>query len=143
MLNKGQLLIEIVLLVALLVVILMTIIRFMGVTSRSYKYQALNQGIALAGFEKYRNALISLSVSNWPLINSLTSTQTYYLYATSNDWFITTGSEKILVGNETYEFSFKIRDYDAPNVKFITTTAKYLDLILEDYFLLPKLNVSF
>ena len=77
MLNKGQLLIEIVLLVALLVVILMTIIRFMGVTSRSYKYQALNQGIALAGFEKYRNALISLSVSNWPLINSLTSTQTY------------------------------------------------------------------
>lgn len=143
MLNKGQLLIEIVLLVALLVVILMTIIRFMGVTSRSYKYQALNQGIALAGFEKYRNALISLSVSNWPLINSLTSTQTYYLYATSNDWFITTGSEKILVGNETYEFSFKIRDYDAPNVKFITTTAKYLDLILEDHFLLPKLNVSF
>lgn len=135
--------IEIVLLIALLVVILMTIIRFIGVTSRSYKYQALNQGIALSGFEKYRNALISLSVSNWPLINSLTSTQTYYLYATSNDWLIATGSEKILVGNEAYEFSFKIRDYDVPNVKFITTTAKYLDLILEDYFLLPKLNVSF
>jgi len=141
--NKGQLLIEIVLSLGLLVVILGILLMFIGVILRSQKYQGFNQGVAISGFEKYRNALISLSQTDWNTLNSLASTESYYIFATSGLWQIATGTEKIVVGNESYEFSFKISNYQTTTIKFVTTTAKYLNLIFEDYFLLPKLNVSY
>jgi hypothetical protein len=141
--NKGQLLIEIVLGLGLLVVILGILAMFTGVILRSQRYQSFNQGVAVSGFEKYRNALISLSQTNWSLLDLLTSTESYYVFATSSSWQIATGSEKIVVGNEAYEFSFKISDYGTSTIKFVTTTAKYLNLIFEDYFLLPKINASY
>ena len=143
MLNKGQLLVEIVLGLGLLVIILGILVMFSEVIFRSQKYQRFNQGIAISGFEKYRNVLISLSQTNWPLLDSLTSTESYYVFATSNSWQIGTGTEQIIIGNESYEFSFRIGDYGTKTIKFITTTAKYLNLIFEDYFLLPKLNVFY
>jgi len=141
--NKGQLLIEIVLGLGLLVVILGILAMFTGVISRSQKYQSFNQDVAVSGFEKYRNALISLSQTNWSLFDSLTSTESYYVFSTSGSWQVATGSEKIVVGNEAYEFSFKISDYGTNTIKFVTTTAKYLNLVFEDYFLLPKINASY
>ena len=143
MLNKGQLLIEVVFGLGILVVILGILASFVGVILRSQRYQNFNQGIAISGFEKYRNALISLSQTNWALLDSLTSTESYYVFATSGLWQVATGTEKIIVGNESYEFSFRIRDYETSTIKFVTTTAKYLDLLFEDYFLLPKINVSY
>jgi len=141
--NKGQLLIEIVVGLGLLVVILGILVMFSEVILRSQRYQGFNQGVAISGFEKYRNALISLSQTNWALLDSLTSTESYHVFATSGLWQVATGTEKIMVGNESYEFSFKISNYGTNTIKFITTTAKYLNLIFEDYFLLPKLNVSY
>jgi len=140
--QKGQLLIEIVLGLGLLVIILGILVMFSGVVLRSQRYQSFNQGVAVSGFEKYRNALISLSQTNWDIFNSLTSTSNYYLFATSGNWQIATGTEVITIGNESYEFSFKISDYGTSTIKFVTTTAKYSNLIFEDYFLLPKLNAE-
>lgn len=140
--QKGQLLIEIVLGLGLLVIILGILVMFSGVVLRSQRYQSFNQGVAISGFEKYRNALISLSQTNWNIFNSLTSTSDYYLFATSGTWQIATGTEVINIGNESYEFSFKISDYGTSTIKFVTTTAKYSNLIFEDYFLLPKLNAE-
>ena len=141
--NKGQLLIEIVLGLGFLVMILGILALFTGVILRSQRYQSFNQGVAISGFERYRNALISLSQTNWTLLDSLTSTESYYVFATSGLWQVATGTEKIMVGNEFYEFSFRIGNYETSTIKFVTTTAKYLDLVFEDYFLLPKLNVSY
>jgi hypothetical protein len=140
--QKGQLLIEIVLGLGLLVVILGILVMFSGVVLRSQRYQSFNQGVAISGFEKYRNALISLSQTNWNIFHSLTSTSGYYLFATSDTWYIATGTEVITIGNESYEFSFRISDYGTSTIKFVTTTAKYSNLIFEDYFLLPKLNAE-
>jgi hypothetical protein len=126
-----------------LTLILGILAMFVGVLSGTQKYRNLNQGIAISGFEKYRNVLISLSQTNWPLLNSLTSTEYYYIFATSNSWQIATGSEKIISGNEVYNFSFKIGDYLTNTIKFITTTAKYENYIFEDYFLLPKINTAY
>jgi len=140
--QKGQLLIEIVLGLGLLVVILGILVMFSGVVLRSQRYQSFNQGVSISGFEKYRNALISLSQTNWDIFNSLTSTSDYYLFATSGTWQIATGTELIAIGNESYEFSFKISDYGTSTIKFVTATAKYSNLIFEDYFLLPKLNAE-
>lgn len=140
---KGQLLIEIVLGLFLLTTILGILASFLGLLYRTSRYSGFNQAIAIAGFEKYRNALISLSKTNWNLLNSLSSSTEYSVYATGNDWKINTGREKVLSGNEYYYFSFKINNYGTSTLKFITTTAKYQDLILEDYFLLPKLNVRY
>ncbi len=141
--NKGQFLIEVVLGLGLLVVILGILAAFLSLLQRSQRYPTFNQAIAISSFEKYRNALISLAKTNWSLIDSLASTTDYYLYASGNDWVIATGSEKITAFNEIYYFSFKINNYTTDTIKFVTTTAKYLDLIIEDYFLLPKLNVAF
>jgi hypothetical protein len=140
--QKGQLLVEVVLGLGFLVVILGILLSFLGIMTRSQRYQDFNQGIAIAGFEKYRNVLISLSQTDWNTLSSLSSTLDYYIIATSNNWQVVTGSEIIQTGNESYEFSFRIRDYGTPSVKFITTTAKYLNLTFEDYFLLPKLNAE-
>jgi hypothetical protein len=140
--QKGQFLIEIVFGLGFLVVILGILVMFSGVILRSQRYQSFNQGVAISGFEKYRNALISLSQTNWDIFNSLISTSDYYLFATSDTWQIATGTENITIGNETYEFSFKISDYGTSAIKFVTTTAKYSNLIFEDYFLLPKLNAK-
>ncbi len=140
--NKGQFLTEIVVGLGLLVIILGILAAFFGVLQRSQRYPNFNQAIAISGFEKYRSALISLSKTNWNLINSLASNTAYYLYASGNTWIIATGTETIKSGNETYNFSFKISDYTTSTIKFVTTTAEYLDLILEDYFLLPHLNVQ-
>ncbi|GIW67437.1 MAG: hypothetical protein KatS3mg096_305 [Candidatus Parcubacteria bacterium] len=141
--DKGQLLIEVVLGLGLLVVILGILASFTSILFRSQRYQSFNQGIAISGFEKYRNALISIAQTDWSLLDNLTSTESYYVLATSTSWQIATGTEKIIIGNESYEFSFKISNYGTSTIKFVTTTAKYLDLIFEDYFLLPKLNVSY
>lgn len=141
--SKGQFLIEVVLGLGLLVVILGILASFLGVLQRSLRYPSFNQAIAISGFEKYRNVLISLAKTDWSLISSLASNTDYYLYASGNNWIISTGTEIITSGNENYYFSFKISDYGTTTIKFVTTTAKYLDLIIEDYFLLPKLNVNF
>ncbi len=141
--SKGQFLVEIVLGLGLLAIILGILAAFLGLLQRSQRYQTFNQAIAISSFERYRNALISLTKTNWSLINSLASNTDYYLYASGNDWVIATGTEKITSLNEIYYFSFKIDNYTTTTIKFVTTTAKYLDLIIEDYFLLPKLNVSF
>ncbi len=140
---KGQVLIEIVISIGLIAIILVVLINFLNVFMSSQRYQTFNQGVAISGFEKYRNALISIAQTNWSLLDSLSSTENYYIVATSNSWQIVTGTEKILIGNESYEFSFKIGNYGTNTIKFVTTTAKYLNLVFEDYFLLPKLNVSY
>lgn len=141
--SKGQFLIEVVLGLGILAVILSILASFLGVLQRASRYPSFNQAIAISGFEKYRNALISLAQTNWSLIASLASNTDYYLFASGNDWVISTGTETITSGNENYYFSFRISDYGTNTIKFVTTTAKYLDLIIEDYFLLPKLNVTF
>ena len=110
---------------------------------RSSEYRSINQAVAVAGFERYRNNLISIANFNWELIDSLTSTEIYHIYSTSNSWQIATGAEKIYFGNDFYELYFKIGNYTTSSIKIITTTVKYLNLILEDYFLLPKLNVKY
>lgn len=140
---KGQVLIEVVMSIGLIAIILGVLFNFLNVFMSSQRYQTFNQGVAISGFEKYRNALISVAQTNWPFLDSLSSTENYYLVATSNSWQIVTGTEKILIGNEGYEFSFKIGNYGTNIIKFVTTTAKYFDLVFEDYFLLPKLNVSY
>lgn len=141
--NKGQLLIEIVLVIGILIIIFAILISFFSVSIRSSKYQTLNQGVAISVFEKYRDVLIFFAENNWSLLNSLTPNQDYYLSATTTGWEINVGTEKILVGNEGYEVSFRISDYGTNTIKFVTTTAKYLNLVFEDYFLLPKLNVNY
>ena len=140
--KKGQFLIEVVLGIALLSIILGILAGFLGVLQRSSRYPSFNQAIAISGFEKYRNALISIASTNWNLLDSLASNTDYYIYVTSSNYAIATGTETITVGNENYIFSFKIGNYTTNTIKFVTTTAKYLDLIIEDYFLLPKLNVQ-
>lgn len=140
--KKGQLLIEIVLNLALLVIILGILIMFLTVFSRSQRYSTFNQSIAVAGFEKYRNSLISLAQTNWALLDSLASNTNYYIYASGNDWLIATGSELITSGGENYYFSFKIDNYSTSLIKFITTTAVYASITVSDYFLLPKLNFA-
>jgi hypothetical protein len=141
--NKGQLLVEIVLALGLLVLVLGILISFSTLLSRSQKYQNINQGVAISGFEKYRNALISIAQTDWSRLDSLSPNQNYYIFATSNNWQIATGEEKILIGNESYKFSFRIGNYGTNTIKFVTTTATYSNLIFEDYFLLPKINVSY
>lgn len=141
--KRGQLLVEVILGLGILVLILGILISFFGVVSKSQRYQSFNQGIAVSGFEKYRNSLIAISQTDWDSLNLLTSTESYYIFSTSNNWRIATGVEKLRLGNETYEFSFKISDYNSETIKFVTVTAKYLNLIVEDYFLLPKINVLF
>ena len=141
--NKGQFLIEVVLGLFLLAGILSILASFLGVLQRASRYPSFNQAIAISGFEKYRNVLISLSKTNWSLIESLASNTNYYVYASGNNWLIATGTEKITSGNEIYYFSFKIGNYTTNTIKFVTTTAQYLNLVIEDYFLLPKLNVVF
>lgn len=138
--KSGQLLIEIVLNLALLVIILGILIMFLTVFSRSQKYSTFNQSITVSGFEKYRNNLISLSQTNWGLLDSLASNTNYYIYASGNDWLIATGAEIISFGGENYYFSFKIDNYSNSLIKFVTTTAVYATLTVSDYFLLPKLN---
>lgn len=141
--RKGQLLVEIVLGLGLLVVILGVILTFLGFLARSQKYSSFNQAIALSGFEKYRNVLISLAQTNWPLLDSLAANTNYYLYASGTQWLIATGTETITSQNERYLFSFRIDNYGTNTIKFITTTAQYLNLFFQDYFLLPKLNVDY
>jgi len=141
--SKGQFLIEIVLGLGLLVFILGIIVVFLASIYGSSRYQGLNQSVAISGFENYRNVLISLSQTNWDLLSALTSSQPYYLYSTSGSWQIATGEEEKMVNNEIYRFSFRISDYSTNTLKFVTTTVKYADLVFEDYFLLPKLNVSY
>lgn len=140
--RKGQLLIEIVLNLTLLVVILGILIMFLTVFARSQKYAVFNQSIAVSGFEKYRNNLISLAQTNWDLLNSLASNTDYYIYASGSNWLIATGSELIVSGGENYYFSFKIDNYSTSTIKFITTTAVYGTTTVNDYFLLPKLNFA-
>jgi hypothetical protein len=141
--SKGQFLVEIVLGLGLLVFILGVVIVFLSSIYGSSRYQNLNQSIAISGFENYRNALISISQTNWDLLSNLSSSQSYYLYSTSGSWQIATGEEKKIVNNEIYRFSFTIGNYQTDTLKFVTTTVKYSDLVFEDYFLLPKLNVSY
>ncbi|GIW65062.1 MAG: hypothetical protein KatS3mg093_041 [Candidatus Parcubacteria bacterium] len=140
--SKGQLLIEIVLNLALLVVILGVVITFLIVFLNSQRYSGFNQAVAISGFEKYRNVLISLAQSNWDLFDSLVSTTNYYLYASGGQWLIATGLENITSFNETYSFYFQIDNYSTTAIKFITTTAVYGSTTLSDYFLLPKINFA-
>lgn len=143
MLNKAQVLIEIVLSLTFLVIILGIIATFLNSIYQTSKYIGINQAVAISGFEKYRNALISLSRTNWNLLNSLSSTTDYYLSISGTDWIVLEGKEKIVSGNESYYFSFRIDNFTTPTIKFITTTAEFSNMILKDYFLLPKINVSF
>lgn len=140
--NKGQVLIEVALSLILLVIILGTLTNFLALLQKTSKYQGFNQSISISGFEKYRNALISLSKTDWTTINSLASDTNYYIYASGNSWIISTGSENVISGNESFFFSFLISNYTTDTIKFVTTTANYLDLIIQDYFLLPKLNTN-
>ncbi len=141
--NKGQLLIEIAFTLMLLAIVLGVLIYFLNVYSRAQKYQTFNQGIAIAGFERYRNVLISLAQTDWQILDSLTPAQDYRLILGNTGWQIATGVETISIGNESYNFKFRISDYQTRTIKFVTVTAKYSNLIFEDYFLLPKLNVSY
>jgi hypothetical protein len=140
--SKGQVLIEIVLNLALLVVILGVVITFLILFLNSQRYSSFNQAVAISGFEKYRNVLISLAQDNWDMLNSLVSTTNYYLYSSGNQWFIATGSENITSFSENYSFSFRIDNYSTTAIKFVTTTAVYASTTLSDYFLLPKLNFA-
>lgn len=140
--NKGQVLIEVTLSLILLVIILGTLINFLILLQKTSKYQSFNQSISISGFEKYRNALISLSKTDWPTIDSLTSNTNYYIYASGSSWMISPGKENVVSGNESFFFSFRISNYTTNTIKFVTTTAEYLDLIIQDYFLLPKLNTN-
>lgn len=108
---SGQLLIEVVLNLALLVLILGIVVMFLSVFLSSQKYSGFNQAVAVSGFERYRNALISISQNNWSLLDSLSSTTDYYLLASGNQWVIATGWENIISFNERYSFSFRVGNY--------------------------------
>lgn len=144
MLNKGQLLLEVVLILGLVVIILGIFASALIAILSSQRYLKINQAVALSGFEKYRSALISLSQENFNYLNNLSPTTDYYLTSTANSWEIREGKEEINIGNEKYFFSFRINNFQGnPNIKFVIIKGEYQDLIFEDYFLLPKLNVSF
>lgn len=140
--NNGQLLIEIVFSLGILSLILIIIVSFVNLFVQVQRYQNFNQGIALTGFEKYRNALFDISITDWNKIQNLSSNVDYFIYATSDLWVISTGTEQKYVGNELYEFSFQIGDYTTSTLKFVTVTAKYSNSVFQDYFLLPKLNIN-
>jgi hypothetical protein len=54
------------------------------------------------------------------------------------------GKERVKSGLEEYFFSFRIDNFQSdPNVKLIKVTGEYQNIIFNDYFLLPKLNVNF
>ncbi len=143
--NKGQLLIEAVLGLLLLTVILGVLATFIHLLYQTSRYLNFNQSVALAGFEKYRNALISMAQTNWDLFDSLATNTEYFLIASGNQWVISSGSEVIISGQERYEFNFMIGDYTTSSIKMVTTTSYFGrgKIVLKDYFLLPKLNVNF
>lgn len=142
--NRGQLLLEIVLILGLLVIILGIFASALTSILSSQRYSRVNQGIALSGFEKYRSILISFARENFDIFNNLSSLSDYYFFLTSSRWEIREGKEEINIGGEKYLFSFQISNFEGnSNVKFIKLKGEYSNLILEDYFLLPKLNVDF
>ena len=141
---KGQLILEVVLLLGLITLILGIFSSILIIIFNSLRYSNINQGAALAGFEKYRNALLEISRSNWSDLDSLSTSTDYYLTSTPNGWQISRGKEENLIGSESYFFSFQINDFlGNPEVKLISVNSEALNQVFSDYFLLPKLNVNF
>ncbi len=144
MLNKGQLLLEVVLILGLIVIILGIFASALISILSAQRYSQINQGIALSGFEKYRSALISIAQKDFNSLNALIPSTNYYLVSTTTGWEIKEGKEEVNIGNEKYIFSFLIDNFSGnSNIKFIKIVGEYQNLVFEDYFLLPKLNVSF
>ena len=142
---KGQLILEVVLLLGLITLILGIFSSILILIFNSLRYSNINQGAALAGFEKYRNALLEISRSDWSSLASLSTSTDYYLTSTPNGWQISIGKEENLIGSESYFFSFRINNFlvGNPEVKLISVNSEALNQVFSDYFLLPKLNVNF
>ncbi|MER3570284.1 MAG: hypothetical protein C4348_01605 [Patescibacteria group bacterium] len=141
---KGQLILEVVLLLGLITLILGIFSSILILIFNSLRYSNINQGAALAGFEKYRNVLLEISRSNWSYLDSLSTSTDYYLTSTPNGWQISIGKEENLIGSESYFFSFRINNFlGNPEVKLISVNSEALNQVFSDYFLLPKLNVNF
>lgn len=144
MLNKAQLLLEVVLILGLIVIILGIFSSALIAILSAQRYSQINQGIAFAGFEKYRSALISIAQQNFNSFSNLSNSLDYYLVSTTSGWEIREGKEEINAGGEKYFFSFQIDNFQGnSDIKFIKIKGEYQNLIFEDYFLLPRLNVSF
>jgi len=143
--NKAQLLLEVILILGLIVIILGIFASSLVVILSAQKYADLNQGIALLGFYKYRSALISLSQNKFDDLNSLPTSTDHYLAPTSTGWEIKSGKEEVKSKGESYFFSFQIvSNFEGdPDVKLVKIKGEYQNLTFEDYLLLPRLNVSF
>lgn len=142
--SKGQLLLEVVLILGLVTLILGIFASALMVTFNSLRYTNISQGITLSGFEKYRNVLLDLAQRDFNLLDSLSTSTDYFLTSTVSGWQINPGKEEVNYGLESYFFSFRLDNFqNNSQVKLIKVTGEYQNLIFIDYFLIPKLNVNF
>jgi hypothetical protein len=142
--SKAQLLLEVVLILGLITIILGIFASALVLSFNALRYSNISQDVTIYGFEKYRNALFDIAQRDFNSLNSLLTTTDYFLTSTASGWQITLGKERVKSGLEEYFFSFRIDNFqNDPNVKLIKVTGEYQNIIFNDYFLLPKLNVNF
>ncbi|MFZ8806057.1 MAG: hypothetical protein ACO2OW_00470 [Minisyncoccia bacterium] len=141
---KAQLLLEVVLILGLITIILGIFASALVLSFNALRYSNISQDVTIYGFEKYRNALFDIAQRDFNSLNSLSTTTDYFLTSTAFGWQIISGKERVKSGLEEYFFSFRIDNFQSdPNVKLIKVTGEYQNIIFNDYFLLPKLNVNF
>ncbi len=142
--SKAQLLLEVVLILGLITIILGIFASALVLSFNALRYSHVSQDVTIYGFEKYRNALFDIAQRNFNSFNSLSTTTDYFLTSTTSGWQILSGKENVKSGLEEYFFSFRIDNFqNDPNVKLIKVTGEYQNIIFNDYFLIPKLNVNF
>ncbi len=142
--SKAQLLLEVVLILGLITIILGIFASALVLSFNALRYSNISQDITIYGFEKYRNALFDIAQRNFNYLNSLSTTTDYFLTSTISGWQIVLGKESVKSGLEEYFFSFRIDNFqNNPDVKLIKVTGESQNIIFNDYFLIPKLNVSF
>ena len=142
--SKAQLLLEVVLILGLITIILGIFASALVLSFNALRYSTISQDITIYGFEKYKNALFDIAQRDFNSLNLLSTTTDYFLTSTVFGWQIVSGKERVKSGTEEYFFSFRIDNFQNDiNVKLIKVTGESQNIIFNDYFLLPKLNVNF
>ncbi len=126
--NKGQILIEILIIIALFSILASGLAL---VSSVSGKAKTLAKIITQArGLnQQYREALVNISVNSWNDLDSLekSSTTFYWLYPSSGRWYVTSGKEIFDIDQdrvERYFFIEKVWRTVPENLPTTTQTAK-------------------
>lgn len=122
--NKGQLLIEILIVIAIAVVIISAAAQLVYVSLRSNKFSE-EMNVALGLMEETFSAVDGAATEQWQNVYNLNKgTSTSYFPQNSNGkWLMATGTENVLISGLTYSRSFTIqnacRDTD-PAIRTIT-----------------------